>query len=76
MNETSLTDVTVSASKLRPELRQAFEASWKRNEEAYRYLGRYQMQSDKPAARFHDNAQPGRSRAVCDSAGNYDVQSL
>ncbi len=25
---------------LRPELRAAFEASWERNEEAYRYLGR------------------------------------
>ena len=25
---------------LRPELRAAFEASWKRNEAAYRYLGR------------------------------------
>jgi hypothetical protein len=27
-------------SRLRPELQKAADASWKRNEEAYRYLGR------------------------------------
>ena len=33
-------DVRPASSPLKPELRRALEASWERNEEAYRYLGR------------------------------------
>lgn len=44
MDEVRKKDTTKETVKdrpaLRPELREAFEASWKRNEEAYRYLGR------------------------------------
>jgi hypothetical protein len=33
-------DTRPASSALKPELRRALEASWERNEEAYRYLGR------------------------------------
>jgi hypothetical protein len=40
VDETQTAPQVRAPSPLRPELRKAADASWERNEEAYRYLGR------------------------------------